>query len=140
MSKLFTLKEVVGQAQIEVGIAQVLPDTVVGSRDQDIAQMYSLLSAVADEVLLEDPYKVTLGDGVWCQSATGTPRPLGPTADSDVILFDGRLAVTGLKYRFRSAKGLEFAEDLRDFNTRMSKLAVPTARILDLDADAERML
>ena len=140
MSKLFTLREVVGQAQIEVGIAQVPPDAVVGSRDQDIAQMYSLLSAVADEVLLEEPYKTTLGDGVWCASAAGIPRPLGPTADSDVILFDGRLAVTGLKYRFRSAKGLEFAEDLRDFNTRLSKAAVPDSRILDLDADAERQI
>ena len=140
MSKLFTLREVVGQAQIEVGIAQVLPGTVVGSLDQDIAQMYSLLSAVADEVLLEEPYKTTLGDGVWCASAAGTPRPLGPAADSDVILFDGRLAITGLKYRFRSAKGLEFAEDLRDFNTRMGKLAVPDARILDLDAESGRMI
>ena len=78
MSKLFTLKEVVGQAQIEVGIAQTQPKTVINSLDQDIAQMASLLSAVADEVLLEEPYKTTLGDGIWCSAADGTPRPLGP--------------------------------------------------------------
>lgn len=138
--KLFTVTEVVGQAQIEVGIAQVLPGTVINSLDQDIVQMLSLLSAVADEVLLEEPYKVTLGDGIWCSAADGTPRPLGPKANDDVILFDGRLAVTGLKYRFRSAKGLEFAEDLRDFTSRLSKLAVPMARVIDMDADPGRIV
>jgi hypothetical protein len=138
--KLFTLKEVVGKAQIEVGIAQSMPERVVQSLDQDIAQMHSLLSAVADEVLLEEPYKTTLGDGVWCASAEGVPRPLGPVMDTDVILFDGRLAITGLKMRFRSAKGLEYGEDLRDFNSRLSKLAQPTAKILDLDTDPGRLV
>ena len=57
-----------------------------------------------------------------------------------MILFDGRLAVTGLKYRFRSAKGLEFAEDLRDFNTRLSRMALPDARIIDMDADPGRQI
>jgi hypothetical protein len=140
MSKLLTLREAVGQAQIETGIAQVMPSTVVNSQDQDILQMAALLSAVADEVLLEQPYVVTLGDGIWCSDAAGTPRPNGPIADTDVILFDGRLAVTGIKMRFRAAKGLEFGEDLRDFTTRLSKLSVPTARILDLDADPGRMI
>ena len=138
--KLFTLKEVIGQAQIEVGIAQSMPATVVGSHDQDIVQMAALLSAVADEVLLEEPYKVTLGDGIWCASAEGTPRPLGPVKDTDVILFDGRLAVTGLKFKFLAAKGLEYGEQMRDFNTRLSKLAQPTARILDLDAEVGRQV
>jgi hypothetical protein len=138
--KLWTLRQIVGQAQIEVGIAQVMPNTVVGTFDQDIAQMCSLMSAVADEVLLEEPYKTTLGDGVWVTDAEGKPRPNGPVADDDLILFDSRLAVTGLKYRFRSAKGLEFAEDLRDFNTRLSHASLPEARILDLDADPGRQI
>jgi hypothetical protein len=140
MSKLFTLREVVGQAQIEVGIAQQMPNTVIGTFDQDIAQMNALLFAVADEVLLEEPYNVTLGDGVWATDATGKPRPLGPIANEDLILFDGRLAVTGLKYRFRAAKGLEYGEDLRDFNNRLSHLAAVEARILDLDADPGRQV
>jgi hypothetical protein len=140
MSRPLTLREVVGQAQIEVGIAQQMPNTVIGTLDQDIAQMLALLSAVADEVLLEEPYKVTLGDGVWAADASGKPRPLGPTANEDLILFDGRLAITGLKYRFRAAKGLEYGEDLRDFNTRLAHLALTEARILDLDADPGRQV
>jgi hypothetical protein len=140
MSKLFTLREVVGQAQIEVGIAQSMPALVVGSLDQDIVQMAALLQAVADEVLLEEPYRTTLGDGIWVSDAVGKPRPNGPVADTDLILFDSRLAVDGLKMRFLAAKGLEFGEQMRDFNTRLSKLAQPTARILDLDAESGRAI
>ena len=140
MSKLFTLIEVVGQAQIEIGIAQIMPTIVLKSLDQDVAQMAALMSAVADEVLLEEPYRTTLGDGIWVSDAVGKPRPNGPVADTDLILFDGRLAVDGLKMRFLAAKGLEFGEQLRDFNTRLSKLAQVTARILDLDAESGRAI
>jgi len=140
MSKLFTLREVVGQAQIEVGIAQTMPAVVIGSLDQDIAQMAALMQAVADEVLLEEPYRTTLGDGIWVSDAVGKPRPNGPAADTDLILFDSRLAIDGLKMRFLAAKGLEFGEQLRDFNTRLSKLAQTSARILDLDAEGGRSI
>jgi hypothetical protein len=132
MSKLLTLKEIIGQAQIEVGIAQAPPATVIASLDQDIAQMASLLAAVADEVLGEPPYKIILGDGIWCQSAAGEPRPLGPQADTDRILFDGRLAINGVKMRFRAAKGLEFGEDLRDYSTRLARIATEQAPVIDI--------
>jgi hypothetical protein len=138
MSRLYTLKELVGIAQMEVGIAQTMPSVVLASQDQDITQMASLIAAVADEVLAEMPYKVRLGDGIWCQSDTGEPRPAGPLADTDVILFDGRLAINGLKMRFRAAKGLEFGEDLRDFSTRLSKLAVDMAPVIDVYAEEGR--
>ena len=140
MSKLFTLVEVVGKAQIEIGIAQSLPSLVVGSLDQDVVQMSALMAAVADEVLLEEPYRTTLGDGIWSSGVDGKPRPNGPVADTDYILFDGRLAVDGLKMKFLQAKGLEYGEQLRDFNTRLSKLAQADARILDLDADPGRVI
>jgi hypothetical protein len=65
----------------------------------------------------------------------------GIVSDSDVIQFDGRLAVQGLKWRFLQAKGLEFGESLRDFTSRMNKLAARSnARVLDLDIDGSRWI
>ena len=58
------------------------------------------------------------------------------TADTDRLLFDGRLAVNGLKYRFLQAKGLEFGEQMRDFSNRMAKVAArANNRVLDLNED-----
>ena len=37
--------------------------------------MVALLSTVADEVLLEEPYKETLGDEVWVTDKDGKPKP-----------------------------------------------------------------
>jgi hypothetical protein len=61
-----------------------------------------------------------------------------PSADTDQILFDGRLAVAGLKFRFLAAKGLEFGEPLRDFSTRLNKLAGrANKRLLDLYSEID---
>lgn len=136
--RLFTVKEIVNQAALECGTTQTGVSTVFSSADQDVVQMGALLSAVADEVLLDEPYKYLLGDGVWCRDDDGNPL-VYPTQDTDVVLFDQRLAIDGLKYRFLQAKGLEFAEQLRDYTTRMNKLAGKTAKVLDLDADEERV-
>jgi len=136
MAALLNLKDCVSQASQEIGITQRPIQTAIGSLDQDIVQMVALLSAVADEVLLEEPYKVTLGDGVWIYSEGGEPQATF-LLDTDVIAFDGRLAISGLKYRFLKAKGLEFAEEMRDFLTRLNKLAArANGRVLDLDAAA----
>jgi hypothetical protein len=101
--------------------------------------MVALLSAVADEVLLDEGYRASLGDGYWLFDAT-TLKPLAkPVADTDLIGFDARLAIDGLKYRFLKAKGLEFGEELRDFTARMNKLASrQIGRVLDLDVDEGR--
>ena len=137
---LYTINQVVSDAQMELGIAQKPVSSVVTSLDEDVAQMVALVSAVADDVLLEEPYKVTLGDGYWVADASGTPKPR-PTTDTDLILFDGRLCIDGLKYRFLKAKGLEFGEEMRDYTARMNKLAGRVnARVLDLDTDEGRQL
>src|SRR5262245_53537716 len=139
MSKLLNVLEIVGKAQLEAGIAQIAPPVVFKSEDQDVVQMGALLSALADEVLLEEPYKTTLGDGIWAVSSTGERRPNGPEADLDVILFDGRLAVDRLKFHSLSAKGLEFGEAMRNFVNRQNRLAADfNARVLDLDTDEDR--
>lgn len=133
---MITVREAVNQASMEVGIAQFPIGQAIGSQDQDIAQMTALLVAVADEVVLDQPYEQTLGDGYWLLGADGTKKKL-PTADTDTVLFDGRLAINGLKFRFLKAKGLEFGEELRDFTSRMNKLAAAAnARVIDLNTDA----
>lgn len=139
MAQLATVLDVVSQASKEIGIAQQDVSTVVGSLDQDVAQMLALLEAVADEVLLEEPYKEYLGDGLWVLSSDGVPKSQ-ITADDDRIAFDRRLTIAGIKYRFLKAKGLEFGEEMRDFLSRLNKLgARANARVLDLDIDEGRV-
>jgi hypothetical protein len=139
MAKLLTLLDIVSQAALEIGISQNRVTTVISSNDQDIIQMRNLLSAVADDVLLEEPYRETLGDQQWVADSSGGPKATF-TADDDLVLFDGRLAINGLKWRFLSGKGLEFGETLRDYTSRMNKLASrANNRVLDLDIDASRV-
>jgi hypothetical protein len=138
--KLATIKELVSQASLEIGITQQPVSQVFGSSDQDVIQMAYLLNAVADEVLLEEPYRVTLGDNVWVSDLSGNPK-IVPTVDTDYVLFDGRLAVNGLKYRFLQAKGLEFAEQLRDYTVRLNKLAsAANGHVIDLYTDEGRVV
>ncbi|MER8619171.1 hypothetical protein NKG99_20425 [Mesorhizobium sp. M1409] len=140
MPGLISVKDCISQASMEIGIAQRPITTAVASADQDIVQMLALLSAVADEVLLEQPYKVSLGDGVWVVDVDENPKPQGITSDSDLIAFDSRLAIDGVKYRFLKAKGLEFGEEMRDFLSRLNKLgARANAVVLDLELDEGRI-
>lgn len=133
---MITVKDAVNQASKEIGITQFDIGQAIGSQDQDIVQMTALLTAVADEVVISEPYEETLGDGYWLMSSDGTMKK-APSSDTDLILFDGRLCINGIKFRFLKAKGLEFGEDLRDFATRMNKLAAKAnAQVLDLNADA----
>lgn len=137
---LASIKDLVSQASLEIGITQQPVSRVFGSFDQDVVQMSYLLNAVADEVLLEEPYNRTLGDHIWIADIDGNPK-IVPTVDTDMVLFDKRLAVNGLKYRFLQAKGLEFAEQLRDFTVRLNKVAgLVNAHVIDLDADEGRSL
>src|SRR6188768_928243 len=104
MARLATILDAVSDASLEIGIVQKPVTNIVGTADQDIAQMTALLQNVADELLLDQPYRDQLGDGNWLIDAGGVVRKSRPTADSDVILFDPRLAVDGLKYRFLKAR------------------------------------
>lgn len=139
MAAKLTLKQIVSQASLEVGITLNPVTTVTGSQDQDIVQMGALLNAVADELLLDEPYRTTLGDGYWVVGTDGTMKA-APNDNDDIILFDGRLAIDGLKFRFLAAKGLEFGEQMRDFTNRLNKLAGrANGRVLDLDVETGRV-
>ena len=65
-------------------------------------------------------------------------RPDRPQ-DTDVVLFDARLAVNGLKYRFLKAKGLEYGEEQRDFIVRLNKIAGRNAPVIDINEDPGRL-
>lgn len=140
MPALMTVLQAVNDASMEIGIRQTALSQALGSKDEDVVQMTSLLTAVADEVMLEEVYQDVLGDGNWILTRDG--RYLNrPQADDDMLLFDGRLAINGLKYKFLQAKGLEFGEQMRDFISRQNKLAVRSNdRVLDLDTDSGRVL
>lgn len=140
MAKLWTLQQVVSQASLEIGIAQRPVAQVAGSLDQDVAQMAALLQACADELLLDEPYKEDLGDGIWVTDQAGNPKNV-PDTDGDLILFDSRLIIDALKWRFLAAKGLEFGEQMRDYTNRLNKLAArANARVLDLDVEEDRAI
>jgi hypothetical protein len=134
-----SVKDIVSQASMEIGITQRAISSAVGSLDQDIAQMVALLSAVADEVLLDEPYKESLGDEMWVSDENSNAKE-AITADSDLIRFDARLAINGLKYRFLQAKGLEYGEQIKDFLMRLNKLAArANGVIIDLYEDEGRV-
>src|SRR5262245_52404041 len=139
--RLLTVYDVVNQAQRELGLSQTDIKSATSTGDHDIAQMTGLIVAVADEVLMNEPYKETLGnDDSWLRGANGQLKPT-ITLDSDVILFDGRLAISGLKFRFLKSKGLEFGEELRDFADRMNRLAARSnAKIIDTYVDGGRQI
>lgn len=140
MAQMLTVAQAVNDAAMEIGIRQTALTQALGSKDEDTVQLVALLSAVADELMLEEPYQDLLGDGNWLLTRAGlyTNRP---QADDDQILFDGRVAVNGLKYKFLQAKGLEFGEQMRDFITRLNKIAVrANNRVLDLDYDGGRIV
>jgi hypothetical protein len=139
MPRLLTIVDAVSDASLEIGIVQKPVTNVVGTADQDIAQMAALLMNVADELLLDPPYRDALGDGNWLTDSGGVVFKARPTADDDVILFDPRVVVDGLKYRFLKAKGLEYGEEQRDFITRQNKLAGRNAPVIDMNSDAGRL-
>lgn len=139
MPRLATIVDAVSDASLEIGLVQRPITNVIGTADQDIAQMTALLQNVADELLIDPPYRDLLGDGNWLIDSGGVVRKARPTEDTDIILFDPRLAVDGLKYRFLKAKGLEYGEEQRDFIARLNKIAGRNAPVIDLNDDPGRI-
>jgi hypothetical protein len=139
MAKLATVVDIVSDASLEIGITQKPVTNVVGSMDEDVSQMAALLQNVADELLIDPPYREMLADGNWLIDAGMVVRKARPTSDDDVVLFDGRVVVNGLKYRFLKAKGLEYGEEQRDFLSRLNKLAGRNSPVIDLNWDPGRV-
>jgi hypothetical protein len=139
MARLATILQIVSDVSLELGTTQIPVVQALGSTDQDIAQITALMANVADELLLDPPYRDALGDGNWIYDPGLLVRKARPTQDTDIVLFDPRLAISGLKYRFLKAKGLEYGEEQRDFIARLNKLAGRNAPVIDLNTDAGRL-
>jgi hypothetical protein len=58
----------------------------------------------------------------WCSSAGGTPQAKW-TADSDTYNLDEDCFVMGLKWRYLRAKGLDYTQELRDYEMDCSRVA-----------------
>ena len=139
MPRLATILQIVSDVSMELGTTQIPVTQAIGSSDQDIAQITALMQNVADELLLDPPYRDALGDGDWIYDPGLLVRKARPTQDTDIVLFDPRLSVSGLKYRFLKAKGLEYGEEQRDFIARLNKIAGRNAPVLDLNFDPGRV-
>jgi hypothetical protein len=139
MARLSTILQIVSDVSMELGTTQIPVTQALGSTDQDIAQITALMQNVADELILDPPYRDALGDGNWIYDPGLLVRKARPTQDTDIVLFDPRLSVSGLKYRFLKAKGLEYGEEQRDFIVRLNKLASRNAPVLDLNFDPGRV-
>jgi hypothetical protein len=138
MPQLATILQLVSDVSLELGTSQIPVLHAVDSTDQDVVQMTALMQNVADELLLDPPYREALGDGNWLYDPGNLIRKARPTQDTDIVLFDPRLAVNGLKYRFLKAKGLEYGEEQRDFIVRLNKIAARNAPVIDLNEDLGR--
>ena len=100
MPQLSTILQVVSDVSLELGTTQLPVTQAVGSSDQDVAQMVALMANVADELLLDPPYRDALGDGNWIYDTGNLVRKSRLTQDTDVVLFDQRLAVDGYRRTF----------------------------------------
>lgn len=76
----------------------------------------------------------------WGRTSGGTPKT-GLTLDSDTHVFNDRLFILGVKWRFLEAKGLPFAEPLADYQRVLGvrKSAARPARTVSLDSRRARV-
>ena len=59
----------------------------------------------------------------WCESSGGTGQNVW-TADDDVARMSESLMIQGLVWRWKKAQGLEYAEDFRQYETRVETAIV----------------
>lgn len=74
----------------------------------------------------------------WCQSAGGSDQSEW-LADDDVPILDEELFTLGLVWRFRKAKGLDYAEDFRTYEARLAEAMLRDGVRPRLSGDAVSM-
>ena len=67
-------------------------------------------------------YTYNYYSNLWIASATGTPQA-GFLADTDVSLIDEKVLISGLEWRWLKSKGLDYAEEFRRYEMRLSRAA-----------------
>jgi hypothetical protein len=55
----------------------------------------------------------------WCTSSDGATLKTAFTADADIALLDEQIMTAGLIWRWKEAKGFEYAEDFRKYQNRV---------------------
>ena len=77
----------------------------------------------------------------WCQSSGGTAQSAW-AADTDTGILDEILMEMDLKWRFAKAKGLEYAEDKREFELELAQALARDggARMLDMAETGDLLL
>ncbi len=55
----------------------------------------------------------------WATDSTGAAQRSLLTADEDIFLLDDEILLSGLTWRFKQAKGLEYGEDFRKYESKV---------------------
>jgi hypothetical protein len=138
--RALTVLQIINAALKEIGIIQASVKAATTSANKNVVQILALMQATADEMLLDQPYENTLGDGYWLVEPSTGQHYAYVQADTNLVLFDDRVFIDNLKARFLSANGLEYGESMRDYAMRLNKLAVrANRRVLDLDEGGGRI-
>lgn len=56
----------------------------------------------------------------WATDSTGATGKSLVTADEDIFLLDDEILLSGLKWRWKKEKGLEFGEDMRSYESKVT--------------------
>lgn len=72
----------------------------------------------------------------WCQSSGGTAQSAW-AADTDTAIIDEELIRLGVVWRFKQAKGLEYAEDFRSYEEALKDMFGPDAGNDNVDMTGE---
>jgi hypothetical protein len=81
-----------------------------------IQNQFEFFPAPADTEI----YTYNYYSNLWIASATGTPQPAW-LADTDVSLIDEKLMTTGLEWRWLKSKGLDYSEEFRRYELRLTR-------------------
>jgi hypothetical protein len=74
----------------------------------------------------------------WCVAADGVTTRNIWTADSDTCRLDERLVIQGVIWRWKQIKGLDYAEDFRKYQTRVTNAAARDGGKPDLDMGSDQ--
>lgn len=90
-----------------------------------------------------ETYVIEYYSNAWCQSETGDPQSEW-LANTDVPILPDECFITGLQYRFKEKKGLDFASEYRAYEATVSReiARAGMAKVADLTGEpvGERFL
>lgn len=72
----------------------------------------------------------------WCQSSTATAQNTW-LADTDYYSMDDDAFIMGLKWRFKAAKGLDYAQEMKDYNVACDRLIARNGGNKDLRTNVQ---